>query len=150
MATSSTAEVTVKNTTFLNNTAMTAGGAVCVQGGSLKVEGGHYSTNKGKGVLEDVRCNNAATLTLSGQVNLYVGLNNTSKMIVNEALHADSKVYFRIVNATSITSSKTRNVVEFAAGLMPDASQTIFGLYENQESKYAMKFANNKLTLSLK
>jgi len=65
-------------------------------------------------------------------------------------LHADSKVYFRTVNNWLTSSTKTRDVIEFAEGLMPDASQTIFELYDNQASKYAMTFANNKLTLSQK
>jgi len=149
MAANSNAQLTVKDTEFLDNIGV--GGAICVNGGSVKVIGGNYENNKSNsGVKEDVRVNNAATATFSGQVSLYVGLNNTSKMLVNEALHADSKVYFRTVNNWLTSSTKTRDVIEFAEGLMPDASQTIFELYDNQASKYAMTFANNKLTLSQK
>jgi len=145
----SNAQLTVKDAEFLNNTGV--GGAVCVNGGFLKVIDGTYTNNKSNsGVKEDVRVNNTATATFSGQVDLYVGLNNTSKMVINEALHADSKVYFRTVNNWLTSSTKTRDVIEFAEGLMPDASQTIFELYEGQASKYAMTFANNKLTLSQK
>lgn len=149
MTTASSAEVTVKNTEFLNNNAR-IGGAICVQGGALKVDGGNYSNNYSGSNLEDIRCNNATTLALSGEVSQYVGLNNTGKILVNEELDANSKVYIRIVNASSITSSKTRAVVEFAEGLMPDDSQTIFAMCSAQASKYAMTFASNKLTLSLK
>jgi len=147
VADASTTQLTVKDAVFRDNTGV--GGAVCLYGySSLKVTGGTYDNNKSNsGILEDVRVNEDTTVTFSGRVSLYVGLNGSATMLVNEALDANSKVYFRVQNTSSITSTKTRDVIEFAEGLMPDETQNIFELYNNQT--YTMTFADNKLTLSL-
>ena len=147
MATNSKAEMTVKNSTFKDNTARVAG-AICVQGGSLKVNGGTYENNNANGILEDVRCQNATTVTLFGLVDLYVGLNNTSKILINEELHADSKVYIRIVNASSLANGKTRDVVEFTEGLMTEASKNNFEVHPTQIGTYTMTFGNNVITMA--
>ena len=144
-----TTDVTVKNTTFTSNEA-SIGGAILAANGIVKVEGCIFTDNTAKTSGQDIRGNNSATIQLSGTVVSEVALNNTAKILVQSALNADSEIYIRIINTGSITTTTTRDVVEFAEGLMPDASQTIFAMCSAQASKYAMTFASNKLTLSLK
>jgi len=143
MATESEAKVTVKNTTFQKNNAR-IGGAICVQGGSLKADGGTYSNNYSASKLEDIRCNSSGTLTLSGKVEQHVGLNNNGQIFVNEELDSESKVYIRIVN--SVTS---KEAVIFAESLTPDESQrNIFEMCQDQTTTHTISFADNKLTIT--
>lgn len=142
-----TTDVTVTNTTFTSNEA-SIGGAILAANGTVKVDGCTFSSNKAKTSGLDIRGNNAAVIQLSGTVISEVALNGTAKISVQSALNPNSKIYIRIINASSITATKTRAVVEFADGLMNDASRTIFAMCSVQASTYNMTFADNKLTLS--
>ena len=87
--------------------------------------------------------NTAETVTISGAMNVEIGLNNSVKIQVKEALEKDSKVVIRILNSTIV-----REIVTFDSTDIMTASEPYFGLSDwNSGYKLEKDETNNSLKI---